>query len=163
MRRLAGPRGGKFVLLGLVSAAAALAFGGTFASGATSPNAHVRRIVVVATLTSFHIIDLGPKGHSPGDETAFTKTFKDSSGKVVGFGEGNCVVITAKQGNPTSAECHGTTTFGDRGTIQEAGVDHLTARETFAIVGGTGQFRQAQGQVIAGGGPGGADIYEVVS
>jgi hypothetical protein len=154
----------KLLVFALASAAATLALGGSFASGATSSDDdHTQRIVVVATLTSFHFIDLGPKGVSPGDETAFTKTFKDSSGAVVGFGRGNCVVITAKQGNPTSAECNGTTRFGRRGTIQSAGVDHITARETFAIVGGTGQFRRAQGQVIAGGGPGGADIYEIVS
>jgi hypothetical protein len=154
----------KLVLLVLVSAVVALAFGGAFASGATSGDTtHHQRIVVVATVTSFHFIDLGPKGVSPGDQTAFTKTFKDSSGTVVGFGHGNCVVITAKQGNPTSAECNGTTRFGRRGTIQSSGVDHITARETFAITGGTGLFRQAHGQVIAGGGPGGADIYEIIT
>ena len=152
----------KLVLLGLVSACAALAFGGSFASGATSMDGHVQRIVVVSTLTSFHFIDLGPQGVSPGDETTFTKTFKNAGGTVVGFGRGNCVVITVKQGNPASAECQLTTRF-DGGTIQQAGVDHLREPQAFAIVGGTGQFRQAEGQVIAGGGPGGADIYEVTS
>jgi hypothetical protein len=153
----------KLVLLGMLGVAGALAFGGSFASGATSADGHVQRIVVVGTLTSFQFIDVGPTGASPGDETTFTKTFKNESGTVVGFGQGNCVVITVKQGNPTSAECQSTTRFNGRGTIQQAGVDHLTEPQAFAIVGGTKEFRQAEGQVIAGGGPNGADIYEVIS
>jgi hypothetical protein len=72
------------------------------------------------------------------------------------------VITVDHQGNPTSAECQGTTRFG-HGTIQTAGVDHLTEPQAFAIVGGTGRLRDAAGQVIAGGGPGGADVYEVVS
>jgi hypothetical protein len=153
----------KLVLLGMVGVAGALALDGSFASGATSADDHSQTIVAVGTLTSFHFIDVGPAGASPGDETTFTKTFKNQSGGVVGFGQGNCVVVTVKQGNPTSAECQVTTRFDGKGTIQEAGIDHLTEPQAFAIVGGTGQFRQAEGQVIAGGGPGGADIYEVIS
>jgi hypothetical protein len=152
----------KLALLGLVGAGAALALGGSFASGATTSDNHIQRIVVVSTLTSFHFIDVGPPGVSPGDETTFTKTFKNAGGTVVGFGHGNCVVITVNRGNPASAECQLTTKF-DGGTIQEAGVDHLREPQAFAIVGGTGQFRQAEGQVIAGGGPGGADIYDVIT
>lgn len=152
----------KLLVFALAGVAATLVLGGSFASGATSSDDdHTQRIVAVATLTSFHFVDVGPKGASPGDETTFTKTFKNTSGTVVGFGHGNCVVITVnKQGDPTSAECQSTTKFG-RGTIQSAGIDHLTSPQTFPIVGGTGRFRDAAGQIIAGGGPGEADIYEV--
>ena len=154
----------KLLVFALAGAAVTLALGGSFASGATSSDDdHKQRIVVVSTLTSFHFIDVGPQGVSPGDETTITKSFKDASGTVVGFGHGNCVVITVnKQGDPTSAECQATTRFRG-GTIQFGGVDHLTEPQAFAIVGGTGKFRQAEGQVIAGGGPGGADIYEIIS
>jgi hypothetical protein len=154
----------KLLVFALAGAAVALALSGSFASGATSSDDdQTQRIVVVSTLTSFNFVDVGPQGVSPGDETTFTKTFKDTGGTVVGFGHGSCVVITVdRQGNPTSAECQITTRFG-HSTIETAGVDHLIEPQTFAIVGGTGRFRGADGQVIAGGGPGGADVYEVES
>ena len=152
----------KLLMFALAGVAATLVLGGSFASGATSSDDdHMQRIVAVLSLTSFHFVDVGPKGVSPGDETTFTKTFKNTSGSVVGFGHGSCVVVTVSQkGDPPAPNArarHDLATARSNPRV----FDHLTSPQTFPIVGGTGRFRDAGGQIIAGGGPGEADIYEI--
>ena len=151
----------KIAISGVVCAIVALALGGPWATAGTTDDDHVQTIVVKSELTSSHFIDVGPTGVSPGDETTFTKKLTNQSGDTVGFGHGTCVVITVAGTNPQSAECQSTVSFG-RGTLEVDGLDHLKEPQTFAIVGGTGLYREAGGVFVAGGAANGtADLYEI--
>ena len=61
----------------------------------------------------------------------------------LGSATGTCVVITVAGKDPQSAECQSTVRLG-RGTLQVDGLDHLKEPQTFAIVGGTGRYRDAR-------------------
>jgi len=150
----------KLTISAVVCAAVALALGGSWATAGTTDDDHVQTIVVRSDLTSFHFIDVGPTGVSPGDETTYTKKLTNQSGDTVGFLHGTCVVITVAGNNPQSAECQSTTRLGRR-TLEVDGLDRLTEPQTFAIVGGTGLYREAGGVFVAGGGPNGDDVYEI--
>lgn len=151
----------KIMISGGVCAAVALAFGGSWAAAGTTDSDQVQTIVVKSDLTSFHFIDIGPAGVSPGDETTFTKKLTNLNGDTVGVTHGTCVVITVAGTDPQSAECQSTTRLG-RGTLQVGGLDHLTEPQSFAIVGGTGRYRDAGGVFVAGGAANGAaDLFEI--
>ena len=151
----------KLIISGVVCGAVALALGGSWATAGTTDDDHVQTIVVKSELTSFHFIDVGPTGVSPGDETTFTKKLTNESGDTVGFSHGTCVVITVAGKNPQSAECQSTVRLG-RGTLEVDGLDRLKEPQTFAIVGGTGLYREAGGVFVAGGAANGtADLFEI--
>jgi hypothetical protein len=151
----------KVMISGAVCAVVALALGGSWAAAGTTDGDHVQTIVVKSTLTSFHFVDLGPKGVSPGDETTFTKRVTNLAGDTIGSSQGTCVVITAVQNNPKSAECHSTFHLG-QGTLQVDGLDHLKEPQAFAIVGGTGRYRDAGGVFVSAGAANGtADLFEI--
>jgi hypothetical protein len=151
----------KIAISGVVCAIVALALGGSWATAGTTDDDHVQTIVVKSELTSFHFVDVGPSGVSPGDETTYTKKLTTPAGNVIGFTHGTCVVITVAGTEPQSAECQSTNRFGG-GTIEVDGLDHLKEPQTFAIVGGTGRYRDAGGVFVAGGAANGtADLFEV--
>jgi hypothetical protein len=151
----------RLIILGAVCGTVALALGGSWAAAGTTNDDHVQTIVVKSELTSFHFVDVGPRGVSPGDETTYTKKLTTLSGDVVGFSHGTCVVITVVGNDPQSAECQSTTRLG-RSTLEVDGLDHLKEPQAFAIVGGTGRYRDAGGVFIAGGAANGAaDLFEV--
>jgi hypothetical protein len=149
------------------AAAAAIAMAGSIASASTTADDHVQRIDFNAVTTSFHYIDVGPAGVSPGDSTTFTKQLKNLSGKVIGSAEGTCVILTTQSGSEPvkSDECQQTFTLNGKGTLQVDGLEHPsgTGPGGFAIVGGTGHFRQAEGQLVSGTGPHGSFVFEVIS
>jgi hypothetical protein len=150
----------KIMMSGVVCAAVALALSGSWAAAGATDDDHVQTIVVKSNLTSFHFVDVGPAGVSPGDETTFTKKLTTPNGGVVGFSHGTCVVITVLGNDPQSAECQSTVRIG-RGTLQVDGLDRLKEPQTFAIVGGTGRYRDAGGVFVAGGAANGADLFEI--
>jgi hypothetical protein len=158
----------RMLTISAAAAVAAAATAGSIASASTTGDDHVQRIVVQAATTSFHYIDVGPAGISPGDSTTFTKRLKNLSGKVVGSAAGMCVILTTRPGSEPvkSDECQQTFTFTGRGALQVDGLEQNPSRPGpggFAIVGGTGRFRQAEGQLLPGAGPGGSNIFEVIS
>ena len=151
----------RLIILGAVCGTVVLALSGPWDAAGTTKDDHVQTIVVKSELTSFHFVDVGPPGVSPGDETTFTKTLTKPTGGVAGFSHGTCVVITVVGNDPQSAECQSTIRLG-RGTLEVDGLDHLKEPQTFAIVGGTGRYRDAEGVFIAGGAENGAaDLFEV--
>ena len=107
----------KLIISGVVCGAVALALGGSWATAGTTDDDHVQTIVVKSELTSFHFVDVGPSGVSPGDETTYTKKLTTPAGNVIGFTHGTCVVITVAGTEPQSAECQSTNRFGG-GTTQ---------------------------------------------
>jgi hypothetical protein len=122
--------------------------------------------VVLSAATSFHFIDVGASGVTPGDSTTFTKVLKSPGGSVVGFGQGSCVILTTQKGSDRvkSDECQQTFRLSGRGTLQVDGLEHPAGNPgAFAVVGGTGEFRQAEGQFLPSAGPGGADVFQVIS
>jgi hypothetical protein len=149
------------IISGAACAAVVLVFGGSWAAAGATDDDHVQKLVLKSELTSFHFVDVGPSGVSPGDETTYTKKLTNLAGDVVGFSHGTCVVITVAGKDPQSAECQSTNRLR-RGTIEIDGLDRLKEPQTFAIVGGTGHYGDASGQFVAGGALNGtADLYEI--
>lgn len=141
----------RVAITGLILALAGLAVGGawlTRASGAEAPRNVT--FTVKQTLTSFHIIDLGAKGWTPGDMTTFTKTFRNLSGDATAQADGNCVITRVGKNEPTAAECGQTFRF-KAGAIQSNTVDLITPpKAVLPIIGGTGRYEGVTGQILAG-------------
>ncbi len=120
-------------------AAVAVARGG---SQLTGP----RVIHVVERPITDQVIDIGKRGDSPGDQLPFANPiFNAGNTQRVGSDQGNCVRASASQGR---WECMWTT-FLPGGQVTVEG-PFLDARATtlLAVTGGTGQYRNARGQMI---------------
>ena len=72
----------KLIISGVACGAAALALGGSWAAAGTTDADQVQTIVVKSELTSFHFVDVGPAGVSPGDETTYTKKLTTPAGSA---------------------------------------------------------------------------------
>ena len=120
-------------------AAVAVAHGGAQLTGP-------RVIHVVERPITDQVIDIGTKGDSPGDQLPFANPIFNAGNSVrVGSDQGNCVRASASQGR---WECMWTT-FLPGGQITVEG-PFLDARATtlLAVTGGTGNFRNARGQMV---------------
>jgi hypothetical protein len=124
---------------------------GVVAAAATATGSGVTTIHLVERDTAFHVVDNPPlsgenKPPSMGDVFAFTSELLTRSGKHAGTLHATCTVTSGgKRGVVT---CFGT--FGLKGG-QLAGVATLgqTKTDRIAIVGGTGIYAGARGEVIS--------------
>jgi hypothetical protein len=117
--------------------------------GAGSPSSHAApdptaltptgatRLVVVAREVDFTVIDIGPQGDSPGDQIVFTDDLFDTSGRRIGHDQARCTIMFRGE-----VLCDATFVLAGRGQLTIEG-----ATLTFAVTGGTGQFKKARGQV----------------
>jgi hypothetical protein len=128
----------------------ALAFGSLSLNAAASDkdpkNDNGDEIRVTAVSDQFMQIDARPKGLSVGDYLAFSdELHKHKKGDSVGHLDGVCHV-TNVDGHDYRALCIVTATLDD-GTITHQGVVESTEAEaTFAVTGGTGDYRGASGE-----------------
>jgi len=132
---LAGATGG-------VSIASAAPHSTAAQHGAASPSARVLHLI--SRQTSLNIIDLGKKGPGPGDQI-MESTADFLNGKLVDHGYLNCVGIKIS-GHRFHNLCHGAMVFPD-GQIELQGDVDFHEPFTVGVVGGTGAYQNAGGQI----------------
>ena len=122
------------------------------AATASANGATVTTLHLVEKDKAFHFVDNPPAGGerqppSMGDQFVFTSELLTRSGKHAGMLHATCIVTEG--GRNTVSTCYGT--FGLRGgqlvamttLVGDKKVDHI------AIVGGTGAYAGARGEVIS--------------
>jgi len=121
--------------------------GGTYASAASSGDRD-HRLVFLATdheAGETHI-DEGAPGPSAGDRTLFADQLRNARGAEVGRLVADCVNVVS----PGISRCQITLTLRG-GQIETAGVftdqDFTAGVLTFSVVGGTGRFQGASGEL----------------
>ncbi len=162
MHRFRGIRRGRRLLLGLVVVAAVgLAVGGvSLASQGPANNSKPLVLNLISRATPINnFVDTGPPGLSPGDLYVWSdRLFLASAPNTqVGGNDGRCALI-----DPATLkfDCSVTNTIAegvplDAGQIMAAGELTLVpgTTSTFAIVGGTGVYRNARGDASVDLGP----------
>jgi hypothetical protein len=95
------------------------------------------RLVVIGREADFTVIDNAPQGDSPGDQILFTDDLFDPAGRRIGRDEARCTIMFRGD-----VLCDATFVIAGRGQLTIEGVGL-----TFAVTGGTGEFRKARGQM----------------
>ena len=132
---LAGATGG-------VSIASAAPHSSAAPHGATASSERVLHLI--SRQTSLDIVDLGKKGHSPGDQIMET-TADFQNGKLVDRGYLNCVGIKVTA-HRDHVVCHGAMVFAD-GQVELQGETDFREPFTVGVVGGTGAYQNVGGQI----------------
>jgi hypothetical protein len=151
----------RVVRFAFATALLALAVGGvSFASQAPANNSNPLVVKLLSRATSINnFVDTGPAGASPGDLYIWTdqQLLADTPDDQIGTADGRCILI-----DPASLkfDCSITTHISDGQSLPAGdlmGAGTLTLAEgttsTFAIIGGTGPYRTARGEVIVKLGP----------
>jgi Allene oxide cyclase barrel like domain len=142
-------------LIGLgLAAVLGLTVGGVRAAGGPHSNAQPQVVKLISRATAINnFVDIGPSGLSPGDVYVFSdRLFLASAPDTqIGISDGRCVVIDP---SALRLDCSFTAKLQD-GDILSAGTLMLVEGSTsvFGIVGGTGAYRNARGEVISKLGP----------
>lgn len=111
-----------------------------------------RTIDVVIRFSDAHTrLDLGAQGSTTGDTETFSGPMLDAGDRRIGFGQGHCVITLP---NRPLAQCVASFFF-PRGQISTQGPNYFNRPFNQGIVGGTGEFRSARGEVRAAPLPGG--------
>lgn len=93
------------------------------------------------------VTDVGAMGDSVGDLLTFTNPVFDSTNKTqVGTDQGYCVRVEAGK----SWECEWTLFLTGRGQISVTGPFFDTTESTLTVTGGTGEFKNARGEMKLG-------------
>jgi hypothetical protein len=136
----------RFLLLAALVAAAVGTGGITLAaqaSGQSSPGRHGFHFTVVERAVTDTVVDIGPKGDSLGDQLSFSNPIYTANNKKrVGYDLGNCV--RTKVG--VSWECSWTTVLPG-GSLTVEGPFFDKSDSELAIIGGTGRYAAARGQM----------------
>lgn len=134
--------------LGLLAASGMVALGASTAASA-SPSSDVRRpLTIEAALVSFDFVDLGEPGVTAGDYFVQADTLT-----VDGRPGGSDLIQCVAAGHETDPGlCDAVVVLGD-GTLTAAGrIPNFEPADgqpfRFAITGGTGRYRRAQGEII---------------
>jgi hypothetical protein len=95
------------------------------------------RLVVIAREADFTVIDLAPRGDSPGDQILFTDNLFDQAGRRIGRDQARCAIMFRDD-----VLCDASFILAGRGQLTIEG-----ATLTFAVTGGTGEFARTRGQL----------------
>jgi hypothetical protein len=113
------------------------------ASFRAAPAAAKETLTVIEHATTDTTIDLGEKGDTVGDTLAFSNDVYDAdNANVVGHDEGSCTRTAAGK----TWHCTWTLIL-DNGSIVVEGPFYDTEDSTLAIIGGTGDYAGASGQM----------------
>jgi hypothetical protein len=123
--------------IALITAAVALA--SATASAAVPAKPQTLRFLAVDTGRETYI-DLGERGESVGDIVMFSEVLR-AGGKVIGHTEIQCTFSGVD-----AARCNGTI-FLRNGKIEAGGAIHFRKVTRISILGGTGAYAGARGQV----------------
>jgi hypothetical protein len=121
----------------------AAAVGGSALAGPTSAAASAD-LSWTATITSYSPVDNAPSGESAGD-AAVDRFVLRQGGHRAGLGVTTCVLADANRAHPL-AQCSGTLAV-DHGTLVLSGLTTGSRTTTYAVVGGTGRWAGAGGEV----------------
>ena len=92
-----------------------------------------------------HVVDLAPKGDSQGDQFPFSNLlFDKTNSHQVGRDQGNCIRTNPNRGE---WQCSWTNKLRN-GDITVEGPFYDTRDSVLAIIGGTGHYRDASGQML---------------
>jgi len=140
-------------VLGIALSAAVLAVTASGSTGASPLNAVTLHLVEHPV--NEHVVDLPPKGDSQGDLFPFSNRLFDASNThQVGRDQGNCIRTNTGSGE---WQCSWTNKLAN-GTITVEGPFYDTNDSVLAIIGGTGQYRDARGQMLLHARSGGYDF-----
>jgi allene oxide cyclase len=129
----------------LVTFIAGVAIGSVaLASASSEAIPRTMTLVSVDARSGDQYVDIGPKGESIGDTVVFTELLRDPrrANKVVGHNEILCITVSR-----IAARCHGTL-FLPSGRIEAAGTVRFTRTFRVPIVGGTGSYAAAAGELV---------------
>jgi hypothetical protein len=116
---------------------------GQFAYGASSASRIAEKETITANgrFTAFKYVDNGKRGESPGDEILFRARLR-AGGSRLGYAAIKCTVTFSNV-----LQCDATAKIGKRGkiTVQGAFSETPQVHTSFAVTGGTGNFRNARG------------------
>ncbi len=131
------------ILTALPLAAIAVITATSSATADSAPTAAVTLAVVERAVTDT-VVDVGPRGDSLGDSLAFGNPIYDAANqRQVGRDQGNCVRTRVGR----AYECNWTT-FVPGGSLTVEGPFYDDLRDApLAIIGGTGRFYRARGQM----------------
>jgi hypothetical protein len=134
------------VLLLGTSAAVTVATASPPAHKSASQRPFVGRLHLVERVNTSQLIDLGQRGMSVGDREVTRSDILDSSGRLVGRSDGDCVItgVGAKLGGL----CHGVLTLAGGQLVGEFAWGKSGSNRYQAITGGTGKYAGAHGQAI---------------
>lgn len=113
------------------------------ATGAAAAAPHItgaQTMRFIATTVHSKAVNAGSH-FGPGSYVIFEETLRNMSGQTVGSDAVRCTA------NFTAFMCDGTAFIGNRGTITIYGAFHQSGPQLAAITGGTGDFRNARGQL----------------
>jgi hypothetical protein len=122
----------------------------TAAAEAAANAKGVTRLVLIARFVEQTFIDAPPAGQeNPGDTILFTEDLRTPGGRLVGHDQARCTLMFRQE-----SFCEASAVLRGRGQIVVEGVFAFTRpRPVLAVVGGTGEFRNARGQVFILPGP----------
>jgi allene oxide cyclase-like protein len=101
-----------------------------------------REFVLIERQVSQHFVDLGAAGLSVGDHAVFRSVFTTPRGAKAGDVNVVCTLVSK-----TAAHCAATATLHG-GTLELSGLLNITSPDVqLAIIGGTGAFDRARGQL----------------
>ena len=128
---------------------AVLAAGSAPADAGTAGTLHL-----VEKIVSFTEVDVRPRGVSQGDSFVYRSDLLDPGGDKVGRGGGECVSLRPAGGGLGLTGCDSVLEL-DGGQLAYTGFfDFSGARGSMPVIGGTGRYRNAAGQLdwVAEGG-----------
>ena len=131
----------KALITGAAAAIVGLVVGGASLASADGGSSD-RQFVLIERQVSQHFVDLGDAGLSVGDHAVFRSVFKTPGGANAGDVNVVCTLVSK-----TAARCEATARL-QRGTLELSGLFNITSPDIrLAIVGGTGVYDRARGQL----------------
>jgi hypothetical protein len=141
------------IALGLAGAVLAVVLAGVSLATPTADSSKARSLKLVFRFSDANTrLDHGNQGLTTGDTDTYSGPLLGGSGKRIGFGQGTCAVTLP--GRPL-AECIVTLAL-PTDQIALLGPNYFNRPFNQAIVGGTGEYRSARGEMRAAPIDGGA-------
>jgi hypothetical protein len=116
----------------------------TTAAEAAAKAKDVTRLVLIARFVEETLVDVPPVGQdNVGDSFLFTEDLFTPAGRAVGHDQVRCTLMFRQE-----IFCEASAVLNGRDEIVAEGVIGAEQRPVLAVVGGTGRFRNARGQVF---------------
>jgi allene oxide cyclase len=116
----------------------------TAAAEAAAKAKDVTRLVLIERFVEETLVDVPPVGQdNPGDSFLFTGDLFTPGGRPVGHDQVRCTLMFRQE-----IFCEASAVLSGRDEIVVEGVIGAEQRPVLAVVGGTGRFRNARGQVF---------------